>query len=1285
MKDKQKTKKKKVTKRRIVHIHNHSIFSIGDAMCKPDELAKRAVELGIDTIVLTDHGNISGVIQMYEACKKQGVKFIPACEMYEAKDRTELAQAACRDWNKAAHVTMLPVNNQGWEDMQQMIADANKYVYFAPKPIPRTDLDFIESNGLGKNIIATSGCLGSVTSRMIMAGDIDGAKAEILRRQKIFYAYYLEIQDNGSVEQQMVNMELMNISKELDIPLVYAKDVHYIRAEDATAHHTLVAMDRKQSIYECAPYSGTNTYHFASADEVYAWADENNIPHEAIENTWKIADMCDVKLELGKPLMPEYQFCENGYNPASYLRKLINESLIKYTEKMAIKKKKINLKEYIYRHEYEQLVVNDKGFPSYFLSLWDIILWASKRAEWVALPKNREWLDIEIKNKDGSIDKPNAKYEYYPEFLVGPGRGSAAGSMISFLLGITKLDPIEYGFMFERFLNPYRDSPPDIDVDFPGDDHDLLLDFIAQRNGRDRTAQILTFTKLKIRSATDKICKAIEVRDPDNPKKVLSYGYAVADEVKEILELTGDQGKMPDQSDCTYALMMDISVNPHKYEGYDNDLPKFIEASKKFRKLMEKYPELNERLPKIEGCIETSGVHPGGVIISNRPLSLDCPTIMPTEKSKAVLPITMWDFPDCEKVGLLKMDMLRTATLRVISMTINLIRETTGKKIDIYDIGREDPATFETIAKGFTHGLFQINSKGITQYTRQVAPKNQAEVIDILALFRPGPLDAVLENGNTIAQQYVLNGKREAKEYLKEVHPSLRKVFGVSRGQMTYQEQVMHAVQIVAGYNLGHADSFRRVIGKKKISEVKKLYDEFMYGHQYVIEKYEKLTKEYDDMPKFKDKDGNEVVRIKSEFDGTDLDLTRGDINSKLAETKAARDVFEVPGAVNKGYKKKYARSLFKQMAKFAGYAFNKPHSGCYADETFQTAWLKTHYPVQFLTALLTIRAEGADSKNKTLDNLKEAKRLGIRILQPNINESLAGFYPEADGVRFGLQSIAGIGEGVITPILKERDENGPFKSFEDFVDRTSFKGSKVNRGVYRILIRAGCFDCFNPNRHELLNHYNFDIRKDKEWVGSEEELNKDSKKSNHSYRYDTASFTDKRALEMERELIGIYVSGSPYDDLPFTSLVEMSVSTRRDKKMYEVGGRIAGIKAITTRGGKKMAFITMETQLEPMDVTVFPEQYEDFKHHLYRDNIVVIRGYKEKDYRNEENENFICDKVLIKQAKKLKKELGVKEGKIEEEDLQTQPKKPVEDRPKPKADPVADLFEKPKKKRKAG
>ncbi len=1279
---KQRVKTTKKNKKRVVHIHLHSIYSTSDALNKPKELCQRAVEIGIDTIVLTDHGNISGVIQMAKYCKEYGLKFIPGCEMYEAQDHTNKKAQDHSSWNKIRHITMLPLNNQGWNDLQQLIVEANTNGFYYS---PRISMKYIEDNNLGKNIIATSGCLASQTSQMILAGKEDEAEKEILYRKNLFHQYYLEIQDNGTRDQEIVNQVLLKLSKKHNIPLVYAKDVHYLKPEHAFAHRVIQAISYKTSVHELKYAQPPNTAHFADAEEVYEWADENNIPHEAIENTWKIADQCNVEIELHKNLMPDYPFCPEGHTPSTYLRKLLYDNFIEYVKDCEKKKKSIDVKLYIERIESELKVIEMKGFPSYFLNLWDIILWTTNRKKWLSYEENKKWInepEMTDDDDDWEVSYPNAKYAHYPEQIVGPGRGSAAGSLMAFLLGITKLDPIEYGLIFERFLNPYRSSMPDIDCDFPGDHHDELLDFVAQRYGRDRTAQIKTFTFFKIKSAIDKICKALEERDPNNPKKIIKYGYAVANEVKALLDITGDQGLMPDGKPCTYKDMMNICIHPEDYERYgEQNLNKFVEASREFRKMMDKYPELNECLPIIEGAIDTSGIHAGGVIISNRPLSLDCPTIAPDEKSKAILPITMYDAIDCEELGLLKMDLLRTATLRQIAMTVDLIEQTTGKRIDTYDIGRDDDDVFDYISTGQTHGLFQINGGGITGYTRQVAPVSQEELIDILALYRPGPLDGLLENGNTIAQQYVINGsQKKLRKYMAEMEPIIKPILEPSRGQMIYQEQLMSLVQIISGYNLGQADTFRRIVGKKKLDDLIKLYDEFMYGHEYVINKWKNLLKEMEDK-------NLSSILVTSSYDGKEKEMMKQEVEKELKSAYDSQKIHNVIGAVHNGFSEKFGKTMFNQIVAFASYGFNKSHSACYADETYQTAWLKYHYPVEFMTATLTVRG---DKKDKTLENLKEAKRMGIKILPPHINKSASGFHPEGDGIRFGLASIAGVGAKAVDAIIDERQKNGDFKNFQDFENRTT---SPVNRAVYRTLIQAGCFDEFEPNRHKLLNEYNFNIRKDKEWQGSEEELLKSDPKirSNHSFRYDERAFTEKRMLEMERELIGVYVSGSPYDGLPFTALSDMDTSTRRDKAYYDVGGRITKIRVIKTKKGDPMAFVEIETQLEPLEFTVFPDVYDEFQQELYKDNIVVVRGYKEKSfYRGEEKDQFICSKILIRDAKKLKKEMGIKaDTPIESESKEDKDQKAEKElrekfKPKPKPDLTSELFdEKPKRKRK--
>lgn len=1298
-------------KRKIAHIHMHSIYSIADAMVKPEDVAKRAKELGIDTIILTDHGVISGIIQMKIACDKYGIKFIPACEMYEAPNGRNGNRKLKNPQSENRHITMIPVNNAGWNDMQYLIQDANMNGFHYN---PRTDMPFIKEHGLGKNIIATSGCLGSQISAYLMNGQYEEAKSEILYRNEIFHTYFLEIQDNGSKDQEIVNQLLIQIAEETGIPLVYAKDVHYIMADHKKPHHTLVSVSRNQTIHECNPYPGTNTYHFASATEVYKWAYENSIPVEALENTQKIADMCNVTIELGKQLMPDYPFVEPGHTPATYLRKLLYDNLIEYVKKSESKGLKLNLREYIERIEYEYKVVTSKNVASYFLILWDLLLWSANRKKWASYPANRKWLDevtdikevirTKIDAETGEEETftvwepvlPNKKYEFYPSYFMGPGRGSAAGSMIAFLLDITRLDPLEYNLLFERFLNPDRKGLPDIDVDFPGDNHEMMIDYVAQRYGRDKTAQVKTFTYFKLKGTIDKVCKALATYDPADTKKTkpLTYGRAVAEEVKAtIAMIVNNAGKMPDQDDVTFKDMMEVSMYPENYKRYDTALPRAIEASLAFRKMMEKYPELHDNLKEIEGAIDTSGIHAGAVIISKRPLSIDCPTIMPDEKSKAVLPITMYDYPDCEAIGLLKMDLLRTSTLKIISQALDGIREKTGVELDIYDIGRKDEKVFDYISSGQTFGLFQITGGGITGYTKQVRPTQQSELIDILALYRPGPLDAVLETGKTIAEQYVLNGNgKKLDKYLDSLPEPMAIELESSRGMMAYQENVMTIVREVAGYSRGQADGFRKVISKKKISEIKKQYDILVYGHKKAMEFAKNALAAWDTEEHVQNDKGVEGIMFYDNHAGRDIYMSLEDIQDKIKDLEKDMKLNVIPGMIEMGYPEKFADNLFRQIEAFGGYAFNKSHSACYADETYQTAWLKYYHPTEFMAALLTVRG---DNKESVLDNLKEAKRMGIKILPPQINLSDLGFHPEKDGIRFGLQSIDGVGEKAVSFILEERERNGKFLSFDDFYKRIVFdfkktdvyKSNPVNRSVIRQLIKGGSFDIFEPNRYSLLNYYNFTLRGDKVWMGKPEDLEKDTAKSNHSIMYDPKEFNEKRMLQMEYDLIGIYVTKSPYEDLPYVALSDMeAVSGWNKTPDYDIGGRITKIKPIKIKNGKNkgkdMAHIFIETQFDNYRITAFVDEYDEYGQHFYVDNILVFRVYKKMgNYNGGVTEDLILSKVLVKQAKKLKKEMGIKEkeyiaSSTTEDALPIIMQVESEPAPKVRPDPVADLFD---------
>ncbi len=565
--------------------------------------------------------------------------------------------------------------------------------------------------------------------------------------------------------------------------------------------------------------------------------------------------------------------------------------------------------------------------------------------------------------------------------------------------------------------------------------------------------------------------------------------------------------------------------------------------------------------------------------------------------------------------------------------------------------------------------------------------------IRVTKSYRPGPLDAVLETGKTIAEQYVINGTgKKLDKYLDTLPEPMAIELENSRGMMAYQENVMTIVREVAGYSRGQADGFRKVISKKKIPDIKKQYDILVYGHEYALDHAKKARATWDTEEKQVNDKGDEGILFYDHHADRKIFTTLKEIEGKIKDIEYDMKLNEIPGAVNMGYDQKFADNLFRQIEAFGGYAFNKSHSACYADETYQTAWLKLYHPTEFMAALLTVRG---DSKEKVLDNLKEAKRMGIKILPPKINLSSNGFHPETQGIRFGLQSIDGVGEKAVNYLLDERDKNGDYTGFDNFIERivTKFKKSEtyksnpINRSVIRQLIKAGCFDEFVPNRYELLNHYNFTVRGDSVWKGKPEELDKDSRKSNHSIYYDVSEFNEKRMLQMEFELIGIYVTKSPYEGLPYVALADMEPVTGWNKTpTYDVGGRITKIKPIKIKNGKNvgktMAHIFIETQFDSYRITAFVDEYEEFSQHFYVDNILVFRVYKKMGtYNGAETEDLTLVKVLVKEGKKLKKEMGIKEN----VSIATVSNQPDIDAPKPvkeaepmpvRPDPVADMFD---------
>lgn len=1177
--------------------HAHTKFSAKDALSDPNEYCARAKELGYTTVTATEHGVLYSVVEMAKAAKKNGLKFIPGCEVYETDDRTHHS----RSGQEVYHFLLLAANDQGYKDLMAIVSDAGTVGKFDDNE--RTDFDYIEQNNLGKNLIATSACLGSRISQLLMAGDYQGAKNVALRLKDMFYQFYLEVQDNEIKEQTMVNMQLIKMSEETGIPLVLTSDIHYVNSDDGDHHDTLICIGFKNKKHDPNRYryQGNYPYFLRSPREMYDWAKRNSIPLEAVYNAKMIADHVEVEIPMGLDLLPKFP-TPKGFDPANYMERLCFDSLERYSIEMMEAGTPINMQEYIDRLNMEVKVIRDKDYPGYFLTLWDF---------------------VEFLKREG--------------IFQGPGRGSAAGSLIAYLLDITKLDPIIYDLQFERFLNPERNSMPDIDIDIPDIHRPKCIDYIQQKYGRENVAQIMTFGEIGVKSGVRDLVRVLEL-DP-----------AI---VNEISELVPD--KMPDQSDVTLDALMDLATNADAAAKFDGK-GGIVDIAKRFKGYMDEFPEIYEALERIEGSVRNKGIHAGGVIICKDKIS----NYAPIERGSATAVLNVCAFPmgTCEDIGLLKMDFLGLRTLSVVAVALENIWRTTGKKIDLYKIGRNDKKVFELLREGHTHAIFQVSGGGITHYMKQVKPSKFNDVIDVLALFRPGPLEAEVAAGVTMTDRYVENGEIHPDDYLEEVDERIRPIMEKTRGVLIYQEQIMSMVRDMAGYTLGGADSFRRVIGKKKIKEVAALRWQFLYGK---------------DAPKY----------IKAAMDKESNEDKLKALKDQLYIVEGAPVTAE--GAIARGWSMEDAEEWFQALGKFAGYGFNRSHSAAYADLTYQTAWLKVHYPVEFMAAQLT--SEAGD-KDKEIANLNEAKRMGIKILPPDINLSVVGYvmdeWEDDEGevhpaIRMGMKTIAGVGDGVIEEIINERKTNGAYASFSDFINRVS--GKTVNKNKVDSLIRAGCFDFAEPNRYKLLNHYYFNIRGDKEYNGTPEMyfLNKKSKdknikpKTNEYPVHNPLDYTDEVKLNLEKEFVHIFVSGHPLEDLPYKPW-----SSVHDGEDVELGGRIEGLRKIKTKKGDPMAFLKLETQAETIDVTIFPRQYEKFEDRLFKGNNVIIKGTKQVQ---KGKEGLLADAVKVPRKKKHRVERDLEEEPLEFEKKERGKKRQQqidEDLPplQPKADPLEALF----------
>ncbi len=1071
----------------FVHLHIHSEFSLLDGANRIKDLPKRAKELGMDSIAITDHGVMYGAIDFYKACKAEGVKPIIGCEVYVAP-RSRFDKEPNID-NKYNHLILLAKNNEGYKNLSKLVSIGFVDGYYYK---PRIDLEVLEKYSEG--LICLSACLAGAVNQALLNGQNEKAEEIALWHKRVFGDdYYIEIQNNGIQEQVLANQKLVALARKLDIPLVATNDAHYLRREDAYNHEVLLCIQTGKRM------SDMDRMRFET-DELYVKSPEEMIEYfkafpDAIENTVKIAEKCNVDFEFGHTILPNYDVPEEFETHYDYFKKLCDDGIRKrYGENPS--------EEVLKRAEYELGVIKKMGYVDYFLIVWDFIHYAKTH-----------------------------------NIPVGPGRGSGAGSIIAYAIEITDIDPIKYGLLFERFLNPERISMPDFDVDFCYEHRQDVIDYVSRKYGHDHVSQIITFGTMSARMV---------IRDV---ARVLDVPYSEADLLAKMI---------PNELHIT--IKKALEQNRELKEKYETD---------------ESVKNLLNIAMALEGMPRQASTHACGIVITKDPVDTYVPLYVRDNQIS-----TQYIMTTLEELGLLKMDFLGLRTLTVIQDTIDLVKQNRGIDVE-FDKEMADPKVYKLWQEGKSCGIFQFESQGMTNFMKELKPDCLEDLIAGVSLYRPGPMDQI--------PRYV-KGKLNPghNEY---THPRLEPILNVTYGCMVYQEQVMQIVRDLAGYSLGRADLVRRAMGKKKLDVMAKEREVFINGQV--------------------DEEGNIIV----------------------------------PGCVRNGIDAKSADKIFDEMAEFAKYAFNKSHAACYAVVAYRTAYLKAYYPAEFMAATLNSFLGNLDKIPQYID---ECKTLGIEILKPEINKSYTKFTVENGKIRFGLGSIKNVGTVPVNNIVKERNANGDYKNFADFCERIADEA--VNKKCVESLIKAGAFDEFEQTRSTLLASFEAIIDtiqsgKKKGFqgqvtmfdLGSEEEK---EQLNEIKYTYDEKEeLPNKELLSLEKEMLGIYISGHPLEKLKeqiqaqtnintidIRAIEEQMSSSAQDeaelimtrqsgKTKYKDGqnvkyaGIITSIKKKYTKNNKIMAFVTIEDLYGMAEIIVFENAYIKSGKSLVEENIVMVDG----------------------------------------------------------------------------
>ena len=1050
----------------FTHLHVHTEYSLLDGSGKISEMLPRAKELGMDSLAITDHGVMYGVIDFYKKAKEVGIKPILGCEIYVAPG-SRFDREKRQDDSRYHHMVLLAETNEGYRNLMKIVTRGFTEGYYYK---PRVDYEILERYHEG--LIALSACLAGEIPRRILQDDYEGAKASAIKLRDIFGDgnFFLELQDHGIREQTMVNTSLLRMSKELGIPLVATNDVHYIMEEDAVPHDLLLCIQtgKRVSDTDRMRYEG-GQYYLKSEEEMRAI-----FPYaaEALENTHKIAQRCNVEIVFGEQKVPAYDVPE-GYDAFSYLSSLCQEGIRRrYGEPVS--------EELQARLDYELNTIRSMGYVDYFLIVWDFIHFARSRG-----------------------------------IAVGPGRGSAAGSIVSYCLEITNIDPIRYQLIFERFLNPERVSMPDIDIDFCYERRQEVIDYVYQKYGKDRVVQIITFGTMAARMA---------VRDVG---RVLDLPYAQADAVAKMIPM-----------ELGITIRKALTMNPDLRKAYESD---------------ETVKNLIDMSMRLEGLPRHTSIHAAGVVIGSQPLD----EFVPLSRGADNVITTQFTMTTIEELGLLKMDFLGLRTLTVIQDAERMIRKRIGDSFSIDKISYDDPKVYEMIGQGKTEGVFQLESSGMKSFMKELKPGNLEDIIAGISLYRPGPMDFI--------PKYI-KGKRNQSEISYDC-PQLESILAPTYGCIVYQEQVMQIVMELAGYTLGRSDLVRRAMSKKKGDVMAKERQNFVYGNE---------------------KEG-------------------------------------VEGCIDRGISEEVANKVFDEMIDFAKYAFNKSHAAAYAVVSYQTAWLRCYYPVEFMAALLT---SVITNTKKITEYINTVRAMGIPLLPPDINEGESGFSVSGDSIRYGLAAVRSLGKNVIDTMTGEREAHGKYKDMKDFMTRLSSR--EINKRTIENLIKAGAFDSMGKNRRQQMAAYPSLLdsvnREKKESFSGQMSLfdlmgEEDRKKMEFQYP-EISEYDEDEKLALEKEVLGIYVSGHPLQQYMDSISRQITAKTTdfepdedtgrtlaQDNLHYVLGGMVSDVVTKITKTNQNMAFVTLEDLYGSLEILVFPRDYEKYRDLLQVDRRLYIKG----------------------------------------------------------------------------